>query len=472
MHLLFLPLFTTDQNGETRGVLVRDWEASPDRKTWTYHLRTDVHWHDGTPVSVRDIEYSIWLKRESLREGPEARQLEIVNDSVFRITYNAAHFPYDPYSVYLPSHILDGVPPDELWNSDFWEHPVGNGPYRFARQVPETMVELEANPDFYLGKPGIDRVILKLRGGAAWMDLERGDVDATGFGMVEGPEAARLAEKPEFRRYWNYVTPGAQLLFINHRHPALGDVRVRQAITHAIDRRTMKALADFPDDVRLFDVPLSEAMLNRGEAPQPASYDPDLSRRLLEDAGWTDRNRDGIREKGGDQLQITVMLAPSPQDTRSAVLIQENLGEVGFGVEIENLAHPVRGERHLTGQFDLSLEPRSLDGLFGIMLGEPLGVNPLGGYFNPALVDLVASVREAVDPNERERLYREMWSLFKNEVPIIYLLPQVAFNVTHRRVKGLRSPHWVWPEMHMGELWIEEEEGGRAAGPNPPGGGS
>jgi ABC-type transport system substrate-binding protein len=118
MHLLFLPLFSRDSNGEIEGRLVRSWESSEDGKTWTYHLRTDVLWHDGVPFSARDIEYSIDLKRQRLYETPKARQVEIVDDSTVQITYGASNRPpLDSWFVYLPSHLLSEMTADELWES-------------------------------------------------------------------------------------------------------------------------------------------------------------------------------------------------------------------------------------------------------------------------------------------------------------------------------------------------------------------
>ncbi len=168
--------------------------------TWTFRLRSDVRWHDGVPVTAHDIKFSMDLYTDAGGWGPGRARAIVRDDTTLTVIFGpgSAQEPalWQNY-VYVPKHLLEGLDPATIWRWDFWLEPVGNGPYRFVRRVPQTMFELEANPDFYLGRPRIDRVIIKLASQSA-AELLSGNVDA----MSADPVLAKvLAKDPRFRVY-------------------------------------------------------------------------------------------------------------------------------------------------------------------------------------------------------------------------------------------------------------------------------
>ncbi|MHC4489773.1 MAG: ABC transporter substrate-binding protein, partial [Planctomycetota bacterium] len=104
------------------------------------------------------------------------------------------------WDVYYPKHLLENLDPKEFTSWKFWTEPVGNGPYRYVRHVPRTMIELEANPDYYRGKPKIERLVLKF-GGYPLTELMSGNVDCIDISSLE---AIKLADDPRFRVYQAY----------------------------------------------------------------------------------------------------------------------------------------------------------------------------------------------------------------------------------------------------------------------------
>ena len=153
-YLVFLSLMTVDQHGSLQGRLARSWEHSPDYREWTFHLRTDVRWHDGIPVTAHDIAFTIDLMRSSSDTDYNAFELVTVqDDSTVTIRPRTSRI-FRSDMVFYPKHLLEGLDPARLVEWEFWKQPVGNGPYRFVRLEPETMMEFEANPDFFLGGPG------------------------------------------------------------------------------------------------------------------------------------------------------------------------------------------------------------------------------------------------------------------------------------------------------------------------------
>ena len=164
INLVFLSLATHDPQGRLMGRLATSWEHSPDYREWTYQMRTDVRWHDGVPVTAHDIAFTIDLMRThwDLDYGAGAfESVTVHDDSTVTIRSGHRRRGYQTSMVFYPKHLLEHLDPELLTEWDFWTRPVGNGPYRFVRLAPETMMEFEANPDFYMGKPRIERVILK-----------------------------------------------------------------------------------------------------------------------------------------------------------------------------------------------------------------------------------------------------------------------------------------------------------------------
>ncbi|MGH7754344.1 MAG: ABC transporter substrate-binding protein, partial [Gemmatimonadales bacterium] len=162
--LVFLPLARRNVHGEFEGWLARSWEHSPDYRTWTIQLRPDVRWHDGIPVTGGDVKFSLDLLAhpDVGGEAPGAYAVRVLDDTTLVVTLRkgASGFWLD-YDVTYPKHLLQGLDPKTFYDWDFWTHPVGNGPYRYVRHVPKTMMEFEANPDYFRGRPEVDRVVLK-----------------------------------------------------------------------------------------------------------------------------------------------------------------------------------------------------------------------------------------------------------------------------------------------------------------------
>jgi len=258
LTLLFMPLMH-EHGGDMEGRLARSREMSADGRAWTYHLRTDVRWHDGVPVTAHDIEFTIKLFQNLDHRNPLAAQrglgrtVEVIDDSTFTITFELYRddFVWTPREVFLPSHLLEGLDPADMAEWEFWNAPVGNGPYRFVRMIPNEFIELEASPDYFAGPPGIQRVFL--RAGGAWMTmLHAGEVDI--LTEVGGLTAASLADDPRYRIYqWPSSRPGR--ITWNHRHPILGDPRVRRALSLTVDRGELAVISGYPADLPTWDVP-------------------------------------------------------------------------------------------------------------------------------------------------------------------------------------------------------------------------
>lgn len=451
-----------DACGRLTGVLAESWEHSPDYRTWTVRLREGVRWHDGEPVTAHDVEFTV-----ELWQHPEVRNYAAAGlDSAVALDDRTVRFfltrpgrwPVDGWAVFYPEHLLEDLDPAGFYDWEFWTHPVGNGPYRYVRHVPQTMMELEANPDYYRGSPAIDRLVLKFRtagSGAGLVELRSGNVDLVG--QVNFAEAELLERDPRFRVHYRVSSTGEVWLFWNRRNLLFESVRIRRALTRAIDRRTLHRLLRLPVRVPLTDGPYMACQYRRGSLAEPWPHDPKTARALLEEAGWRDADGDGVRERDGREFRFT--LTAEGRHRRAAVFVQDQLRRVGVRVELVTLEGTVIRQRLKSGEFEALLHQVGGEQLTQFLAeGSPLGSLP------PRMTELAAAGRGEPDFLRKDSIYAELAELFRGEIPGTWLYPVAEAIAAHRRVRGLAlpggetRPGWRWQFGGVEFLWIEEDE--------------
>lgn len=456
--LVFLPLVTYEEydGGELlQPGLAERWEHSPDYRTWTFYLRRDIRWHDGSPVTAHDIKFTVdlWAHPDVQHyAGLLSGTLTVLDDYTLRVDNKRPNrYFLGGWDVYHPKHLLESLDFKNFWQWEFWTHPIGNGPYRYVRHVPKTMMEFEANPDYYKGKPKIERVILKFAGASGLTELLSENVDI--LLNVKGEDVRQLRKDSRFRIYYG-LAPGRLQIFWNHRHELFRHAIIRQALTLAINRRELHELLDYPRDIPLFDGICTSRQFRQRHCGEALPYDPGMARELLDKAGWRDQNRDGVREKDGGEFRFTLIVTPGNL-TQAAVYSQEQLRRIGIEMEVLTLESSVVRQRLLAGEFEAAIYTiASTPGHHEEFFGDQ---SPIG-YANPRVSELLAAARVAMNLDERDQIYRELGEIFRNEVPVTFLFPRVIFVVAHRRIRGLESPYRADPIWMMEHLWLEDED--------------
>ncbi len=467
--LVFLPLASVNERGELEGVLARRWEHSPDYRSLTVHLRDDVRWHDGVPFTARDVEFTINLFKhpEALSYfdwGQPAEHVTVHDDSTFTITHDKVAFyslywTPDYFNVFYPKHLLEGLDPAEIRSWEFWREPVGNGPYRFVRYVPATAIEFEANPDYYRGKPRIERVVIR---SGTIQDLLAEHGDAIDF-RVES-DAQFLMEDDRFQLYHEFwVDIGwMNVVLWNQRHPALGDARVRRALSLAVDRPLLAHALMRPLEAKITDAPYTDRQYWRGDLPEPLPYDPVEAERLLEEAGWRDVDGDGVRElsadqSGADGRELEFSLLTWPAWERGAVFVQAQWQRVGVNAKILTLDSGVLRERIRAGDFDAAITGIMTEPLGWVGLLHFFGRESPAGYSNSRVISLLEDALGTTHPDRVDAIYRELAHIFLRDLPYLFLAAGSETFVAHRRLKGLSTPFRANPTWAMEHLWIEDD---------------
>ena len=462
--LIFQPLVTYEANScsEIIGGLAAQWEHSPDWKTWTVELRPDARWHDGVPVTSADVAFTVALTNhpDVLFYGAgEVESIEILDSHRFRAHLSRpGNWPLQGWMIIYPEHLLKDLDPAEFYQWEFWTQPVGNGPFRYLRHIPETMVELEANPDYYLGRPSIDRVRIQFRVGGESQDglveLLAGNVD-----LVRGlspMRADRLEDEPGLHSYYVYQASSNWLIW-NFTDPRFSDLRVRQAMAYATDRDHLRRVLSLPDSVPVTDGIFFLCDPQNPQVPEPYPYDPEQALSLLAEAGWRDTDGDAVLDRDGEPFSFTLLLDRNV--VAEAVFVQDQLRRIGIDMKLQELDGNLVRERLDAGDFESILARTVTPERKMIAMDSPLGLLDL------ELAQAVEAASTEPDLDRKMRLWKVVGEQYRALAPALFLYPRMSMLVADERLMGIGEPGAVTQRMSwrnafggLEYLWIVEEE--------------
>lgn len=466
--LLFLHLgrYAGTSSGDHAAVpeLARAWKRLDDR-TIAFELDPRARWQDGTPVTTRDVLFSFDRARNPKLVPTLARLLRDVasvtaeDERRFTITFTRPYAEqlYDAtfHVLVLPAHLLADVPPDSLAASGFAQQPVGNGPYRWVRRVPAQFTELEAVPDFFLGRPTVSRIIFRFatEHDARLNLVLSGEADILEDLVPPVSEIPRLQARPDLRLA---RLPSLTIAFVwfNQRdpsdttrlHPVLTDREVRRALVLGLDRATM-AKAIYGEYAKVPSSPAASAVWVSPFAPSPAPFKPDEARKILAARGWADRNGDGIVERDGRPLSLTLIVPTSSMARRlAATIVQEQYRRLGVDLQVKALDFRAFTAAARAGDFDLALDQRFQDpSPFGITNTWTCGGAPqsnLGRYCDRRVDSLIAQARSAPDAS---KAWRQVLVTIADAYPAAFLFSREnALPLPRRYTKVDLHPESLW----------------------------
>lgn len=506
--LVFNGLLRTNEKLEWICDLCQTFEISPDNKTVTFTLRDGLKWHDGKPVTTKDVaftfmtmlhpdypgvrtsDYSALLgvdamltERYALNDDVEAKKvtkedaaakikaswekwlagdgktaIHVIDDK--KISFTTTE-PYAPllqnlaFSI-IPEHAFAGVEISKMADAPATKKPIGTGPYKFVEYVTDQYVRLERNPDYFMGKPYIQNVIYKIANqDVAISQLQAGELDY----LESNPKDVELLKDDKNIQVVSNQDFGYQYMGFNFDNPLFKDKTVRQAIMYAIDRNSMvKTLLQGYGTVMNSHIPPVMQWAYDASQLNPYPYNQQKAQELLAQAGWKDKNADGYLTKDGKVFEFTLVY-PSGNTVRmaSAPLIQANLKAVGIKantqmLEFASLSKAVFDDRKMDAWlagWSLSLDPDP-----GSIFLPDNKWGKVTGWTNPRSEELIKSGTKKIKPEERRPIYVEWAKILNDELPYAFLYSQNNIEVVRKdKVQGLkpdaRGALWnIW------ELWI------------------
>ncbi len=445
-------------------VLAESWERR-DSVTLVFHLDARARWHDGVPVTAADVLFAF----ERARDPAISAQLATVLSTIQEVTAEDdltvvfrfdRPFPEQFYTaVYhvqpLPAHLLAQLDPDSIAGSPYMQAPVGNGPYRFGRLVPGQQLTLTANDDFFLGRPGIERVIFLLASDAdARLNLLlSGEADI--LQSAAAADVPRIEAEPSLRVTAIAGNLVGYLLFnqrdpddLDQPHPVLADRRVRTAIIHALDRDAMvRAIFDEYADVP--HGPVAQLHWIRDTTERGIPYDPRKAKALLRQAGWQE-TADGW-QRNGEPLTLSLNY-PTTSRARSqfAQLIQEQLRQVGISLELVGLDGAIwferRGQRNFDIDFSSAVMDPSPSGMQQSWTCAGIGGSNVGYYCNPEVDSLIA--RAIYQTGDGMATWRAALETIEYDAPAAFIYsPRVIFGIDRRFGNVELVPYSYWLDL-------------------------
>ncbi|MFJ1041004.1 ABC transporter substrate-binding protein [Bordetella bronchiseptica] len=428
--------------------LAKSWEAAPDGLSYTFHLQEGVKWHDGKPFTADDVVFSLsdLLPKTHARArvilGKFLDKVEKVDDHTVVVRLKSA-FPafmlmFEPgFAPMMPKHIYAGT---DYATNPANQKPIGTGPFKFKEWKRGEYVKLERNPDYWKeGKPYLDELVFNVIPDSASraVAFERGSIDALRGGDVDNVDVKRLRGLPDVQyttQGWEMFSPQAYLIF-NMRKPPFDNIKVRQAVMHAFNRKLV---------VDNFFFGLGKISTSPF-VPTEMFFDKDIPAIPFD----MKKARALIKESGINPGDYTIRQLSFPYGAtwdRLGEYTKQALEQLGFKVNVEST--DAGGWASRTGNWDFDLTTT-----YSYQYGDPaLGVQRLyvtsnivkgspfanvQGYSNPESDKLWEQAAAEVDPAKRQELYNKIQAILVAEVANGFLVDMEFPTLYRGKVKNM-----------------------------------
>lgn len=431
-------------------IAIEQPSISDDGLVWTFTLHDNVRFHDGEPLTAHDVAFTYRIFIHADYTGPRSSDFLTMASVValddltvqFTLSEPDARFATNMLYGILPQHILGDVAVADLGTHTAFnvEQPIGAGPFKFVAWNQGQNIRLEANTDYFEGRPYLDQVTFRVAGdlNALVLLMERGEIHH--FAGVPAGEVAGLAAVPRVNMR-SALELRYDFLGYNNRNPLFQDKRVRQALTHAIDRQVIvdTVMEGHAEVAHAPTSPLSWAYSD--DVPR-FDYDPERALELLAEAGWT-RGSDGFLQKDGQRFSFEILSNDGNTVRRDlGVIVQQMLGEIGIQVSPRQMEWGAFLERITSPNFNfdatilswaLAIDPDPSPIFHSDAIEQ--GLNNVG-YSNPAvdaMLDLNISI---MDRAERAADLAAVWALIAEDQPYTFLWYPQQFVALNERVNG------------------------------------
>ncbi|MDY6988359.1 MAG: ABC transporter substrate-binding protein [Thermodesulfobacteriota bacterium] len=435
---LYSYLFVPNAKGALEPDLASKWFYDSEDFVYTIYLREDALFHDNKPVTPRDVKYSL---EQCLGNGHpnvygSIDRIYLVSDTAISIHLEEddPRFLYKVWDTCIVPEPHDGAP-------DSHDPPVGSGPFRFVHRIGEKEVVLEANEDYFRGRPSLDQVVFYFQPDKekTWTRLLSGNTDIV---HEISPKNYEMMKHHEERFYFHvYPLEWYSILLYNTKHVLFSDPRVRRALSHAIDREYIVEKI-----LRGFGVVAVGAMginspFHKPELT-PVLYQPKKGLRLLEEAGWSRSETGRYLVKDGESFEFTILVFQESQiEKKVARHIRLCLNEVGIRVHLQCLPFSELTRRYIgNDEFEVALTEfggayRDFECMKSLWRPDGSQKAAAGSFENPELSRRVGQALDETDPARQEQLFHEIDAMIVSLQPGTFLFHKTAIDVMSKRFK-------------------------------------
>lgn len=427
----------------------KSWSISDDGKTITFILDENARWHDGEAVTAADWLYTLQAVSDSENTVPDRANMAILagtDDSGIELSENSIGVEApDDYTlvfhlknvtnlesflltknrmfVVLPKHLLEDVPAATWAEADFWSHPVGSGPFAFESQLSGSQLTLTANSDYQLGAPDVETLVMKVVSATNMAtSLMTGDIDMV-YPTLTTEDSELLQEEDGVTVVKSEVPTNLMFITINNNN--IPDARIRRAINLAVNKELIV------DSLLQGEAVPSESYISPANryynTNLETEYAPEQAKALLEEAGW-------------DFSTPLTMAVPTGIREKIAVLIQQNLAEIGVELEITTVDAATMFSGVMKGDYDSCLVSYTagLDPLYFDMMFDNNKVN-LASISDPTYMELQNAIAVELDDDIRMDLVNEWQEFIDEQEPYVWLYHAYSFGTYSARLGNVHT---------------------------------
>jgi len=449
--------------------LAESWTVSPDGKTITFRLRRGVKFHDGTPLDADAVifdfdrilnEKSPFYYRAGVTAGSfvpefygEVAGYQKVDQYTVRVTLKRKFAPFLDGLATAFSGLVSPAAVKQWGPVEIAKHPIGTGPFKFVEWVRNDHITVEANPDYWGGKPYLDRIVYRIipENSVRLLNLEQGSVD-----IVDGinpDDIQRIKANPKLVLL---EQAGATIngISMNNQRAPFDNVKVRQAMNYAVNREELNNFL-YKGVAVLATNPVPPVTWSFDKSLTGYAYDPARAKQLLAEAGHP------------NGFKVEMIAFPNPRGynpvggARLAVAVQDYLRRVGVEVSIKQLEwgtylKTIRSGDYLFGPAGWSADNGDPDNfLFSLYSSTTWGSGNNSRYKNPEVDKLLQDAQETFDREQRIQLYRKAGRIIMDEAPWVFVNHTKLVRATSARVQGyVLNPTQMF--FHMNQVWVTQ----------------
>lgn len=448
--LLYVSPLRYDKDIKIEPYAAESFEILEGGRHFKFKLRENIRWFDGKPLTADDVEFTYKMMIDP--KTPTAYAGDFLAIKEFRKTgpYTFEVFYEKPFaravstwaSDILPRHALEG---EDLANTKYARQPLGAGPYKLKEWVENQRVILEANPDYFEGRPYIDEVVYRSVPDQTtqFMELKAGNLDYIG---LTPPQYLFLTNGPRWEAGWRkykYLASGYTYMAYNLEHPLFKERKARQALAHAVNKQEIikGALLGLGVPTTGHFKPDSWAY---NHALKPYEYDPGKALMMLGELGWRREKPTGPLMKDGRPFAFTVITNQgNEQRIKTCAILQEQLARIGIQMKVRTLEWATfikefvdqRRFEAVVLAWSIPQDPDAYDVWHSSKAARP-GLNFVG-YSNPEADALLEEGRNLVDPALRKPIYDRFQEIIHEDQPYCFLYTPYALPILTARVHGV-----------------------------------
>ena len=469
-RLVYSSLFRLDSKLNLQNDLAESYELSKDNKTYTVHIKHNVQWSDGKPLTADDVVFTIQSIQSSQYASPLASsfqgvQVQKIDD--YTVSFTLQQTTYAPFLSnltvgILPKHVWENIPPKSMGLAEQELKPVGSGPYKFQELTTKkktgevTSIKLSRNTSYYGDQPFITTIVFSFftTHEDAIAALTSGKVN--GIGYLPVSFLTTIQHHPALQIHKLLLPQYFALFFNASKNNALGDAGVRAALALATDRTAIIQDA-LQGEAEFMGTPIPSGTFDFSDIKNPV-FDIQKAQQNLDDAGWKLNPQDGTRSKDGKQLHVTITTTDWPEYIKTAQIIQQEWKQAGIQVDIKSvgtatiqqtIVAPRDYEILLYGE-NLAADPDPYSFWHSSQVKSPgLNLSLLEDKDTDAYLE---QARKATDPSQRQQALHSFIERFLDINPAIILYRPYYLFVEKSNVQGIGIENGALPSDRFNDI--------------------